>query len=317
MALDTPPDSAHSMDAWTTGLGNANQFGPLSPSGINSILDGAFELEHPFTSRPSARRPQNHSLRPSLGSGSQAPSGAETDTQTSDMELDLYSVDNNPFASPRGPADIDCTIDQRPLHTPVEETPVTRSRSVTQPNIDSQCVLACSVIITRLETYIDARIRMLDLTLDIVRKAITSLTSIIDRRPSSRCSHLLLAAIMHQTVQILDYGCTVFLEAKDNASDSGDRNDSQGMGLNQFDTVGGMLSGFGFGGFVMDAGDQRAWRARLALKEVRQVKECLKHVFLLAAQHSTDLPLPAETCNHDMTVKLDRLAAQFEKISNS
>ncbi|KAI4154656.1 MAG: hypothetical protein LQ340_001543 [Diploschistes diacapsis] len=246
-------------------------------------------------------------MRPSITS-SQPTSSAGTERQNQEMEMDFYSVASNSFQA---------TGSSRDQALPrLAEKDSVQTRDETQPSMDSQCVLACAAIISKLETYIDAKIKVLDLTLDIVRKAVTSLSSIIDQGPTSRCCHMLLAAIMHQTVQILDFGCAAFLEKKDQASNSG--TNSRG-GLHQFDSVGGMLSGFGFGGFV-DAGDERAWRARLALKEVRQVKESLKRVFHLAAQGSSNLSMPLETaeaCNHDMISKLDGLISQFEKIQNS
>ena len=303
LGLSTPPFSTQSSDPWGPNVGDSGHFGPLSPS-MSGILDANFELDPPFPSR-SPRHHPNPSLQPSSAS-SQPASSSEGDAPNTDMEMDFYSLSGNTLASTNGIREPSARLSEKAF---------TQGRDETQPSIDSQCVLACAAMITKLETYIDAKIKVLDLALDIVRKAVTSLSSIIDQGPSSRCCHMLLAAIMHQTVQILDFGCAAFLEQKDASPNS---SDNRG-GLHQFDSVGGMLSGFGFGGFV-DAGDQRAWRARMALKEVRQVKESLKRVFLLAAHDSPVLPTSLETaeaCNHDMIAKLDGLASQLEKIQNS
>ncbi|KAL9119545.1 MAG: hypothetical protein Q9187_003904, partial [Circinaria calcarea] len=150
-----------------------------------------------------------------------------------------------------------------------------------QSTSDSQCILACCSIITNLETYIDAQTKVLDISLEVVRKAVTSITRIINQGSNGRCCHMLLGAITYQVMLVLERGCATFLE-QHHAAASGSSSREINGGLPQFDPVGGMLSGFGLGGFGVDAAEQRAWRARMVLKEIRQVNEIFKSITALA-----------------------------------
>ena len=84
-----------------------------------------------------------------------------------------------------------------------------------------------------------------------------------------------------------------------------------------------MLSGFGFSGFRVDAGEQRAWRARVVIKEIRQVNEILKRITALAMRDASGGVeggmggVAAENCHLDVIRRLDALRGQLEKVQNS
>ncbi|MCJ1352287.1 MAG: hypothetical protein MMC33_002271 [Icmadophila ericetorum] len=349
------------LEGWSTGLSrhSMDRGHQLPSDDMDDMFDGTFELEHPpyHQMHPSTSSSSNMRSAPSLSTASTdlidpsldfefddvpEPSSVATST-TSEMQRPPRGVTSSSSGGlprqqhhsheqqqqqqqqqhhpPSAPS-------QAPLLSPSQMMSAESNRS----SSDSQCILACCSIVTNLETYIDARIKVLDLALDVVRKAVTSVTQIIDQGSSSRCCHMLLGAIMYQVVLVLERGCITFLEQHHAAvtgssaslSGASGSNATNAGGLPQFDSVGGMLSGFGFSGFRVDAGEQRAWRARVVLKEIRQVNEILKRITALATRDLVGTvggremtQLAEENCHHDVIVRLECLAGQLEKVQNS
>ncbi|MCJ1380216.1 hypothetical protein MMC17_003319 [Xylographa soralifera] len=297
------------LEGWSTHLRHPMEHGnSLASDDMDDIFDGTFELENP----PYPRNQMQPTMRPTASL-----STASTDLIDPNLDFTFDDVEGQSTVATSTSSEV-----PRPHATPALPRvlpPLVELRHQTQTSSDSQCILACCSIVTNLETYIDARIKVLDLALDVVRKAVTSLTQIIDQGSNSRCCHMLLAAIMYQVVLVLERGCATFLEQHHAAATGTTSSNDNSGGLAQFDSVGGMLCGFGFSGFQVDAGEQRAWRARVVLKEIRQVNEILKRITALATRDAT-IPLPAlaeETCHRDVILRLETLAAQLEQVQNS
>ena len=160
------------------------------------------------------------------------------------------------------------------------------SSSATQKSykeLDSHCVLACTQIISHLETYILADLKTLDLSLSIVRDTLTEIGRLVDTQRASRnfrCMAL-FSVIMYQIIELLEAGCDTFLsETKENPAD----------GLPGW-LRHGSAANFGFGAFRMGAKEQRAWRADIVLKELCKSSEILQKIINLARLG------PRQVCN--------------------
>lgn len=298
----------HELEGWSPGLRHPVEHGrSLLSDDMDGFFDGTFELEDPL-----------YQMQPAVRSA-QSPSTVGTDLIDSNLNFDFDDVEAPSLVATSTTSEIPSPHVAPTLpraQPPLAEPPPVQKQS----SSDSQCILACCAIVTNLESYIDAQIKVLDLALDVVRKAVTSLTQIIDQASNSRCCHMLLAAIMYQIVLVLERSCATFLEQHHAAAAAGSGSSNENSGaLPQLDSVGGMLSGFGFSGFRVDAGEQRAWRARVVLKEIRLVDDILKRITALTTQDNI-VPMPAsaeETCHHEVTKRLEKLAAQLKKVQNT
>ncbi|CAD6577328.1 MAG: hypothetical protein ASARMPRED_008223 [Alectoria sarmentosa] len=141
-------------------------------------------------------------------------------------------------------------------------------------DVDSRCVLACTDIISNLESYVLAELKALDLCLAIVRQTVDQLRRLVDTQQASRnfrCMAL-FSVIMYQIIELLEVGCAAFLVEGEsrpaNVVPDGLHNNS--------------TPGFGFGAFRMGAKEQRAWRTDIVLKELRQSSEVLQKIITLA-----------------------------------
>ncbi|KAL9084063.1 MAG: hypothetical protein Q9165_008264 [Trypethelium subeluteriae] len=166
-------------------------------------------------------------------------------------------------------------------------------------NSDSQCVLACCQIISQLESFINARVRVLDLTLEMIKKTIKTMSSLMQRDSRSGRCHLLLTVIMQQVMDLLETGCSDFLKETASASKDGE--------LPEFDSIGGILSGFGFGGFQVGANEQRAWRAKVVIKELHGVQGVLQRLHDV----SSDSSRQEKPCQENLERRLAVLLEQF------
>ena len=196
-------------------------------------------------------------------------------------------------------SDFDFSIDQAsnqyssnmtgnlPVQSQTEVEPCANiSSSATQKSykeLDSHCVLACTQIISHLETYILADLKTLDLSLSIVRDTLTEIGRLVDTQRASRnfrCMAL-FSVVMYQIIELLEAGCDTFLsETKENPAD----------GLPGWLRHGSTAS-FGFGAFRMGAKEQRAWRADIVLKELSKSSEILQKIITLARLG------PRQVCN--------------------
>ena len=141
-------------------------------------------------------------------------------------------------------------------------------------DLDSRCVLACTHIISNLESYILAELKALDLSLTVVRQAINELSRLVDTQQASRSFRCmaLFSVIIYQIVELLEVGCVGFLSEGQIGSTGGFPDWLRDGGT----------PGLGFGAFRMDAREQRAWRADIVLKELQQISETLQKIITLA-----------------------------------
>ena len=110
---------------------------------------------------------------------------------------------------------------------------------------------------------------------------------------------------------ILESSCSTFTE-QETASDS------SSSSLPQLEDMGGVFSGMGFGSFGPDRGEQRAWRARIVLKDIRQVSELWKRIRTFVAQERAGSMsvLHDEPCHDQLSTRLNALALRLEKVQN-
>jgi hypothetical protein len=107
----------------------------------------------------------------------------DSDFLGGDLEFDFGSIDYSTIttteesAQPRGLA----SNQQR---GPQRQEPDNDKRKSLDPNLDSQGVLACCHIIIGMESYLDAKVQVLDLTLTVVKKAVEDLAQSL-RSPTS------------------------------------------------------------------------------------------------------------------------------------
>ena len=120
-----------------------------------------------------------------------------TDPYLTDLSLDFEfdvaneQVSTNLSSIPEPSRVMPIPQPSTPLSNPsVELTIEVESKS------NSQCILVCCSIITVLENFIDAQVKILELALDMVRKAVSSLGQVIERRPRSQRSRTLLLIVM-------------------------------------------------------------------------------------------------------------------------
>ena len=233
----------------------------------------------------------NEQDRNAQNDGNSSPSGGYAPVTSEDSQ---YSLSDQVTAS-----DFDFSIDQasnRYSSNVTSNLPVQSQTgiepcanvlsSATQKSykeLDSHCVLACTQIISHLETYILADLKTLDLSLSIVRDTLTEIGRLVDTQRASRnfrCMAL-FSVIMYQIIELLEVGCDTFLsETKENPAD----------GLPGW-LRHGSAANFGFGAFRMGAKEQRAWRADIVLKELCKSSEILQKIISLARLG------PRQVCN--------------------
>jgi hypothetical protein len=118
---------------------------------------------------------------------------------------------------------------------------------------------------------------------------------------------------MYQIVELLEHGCADFLAIP---ASSGT--------VAKFDNVGGGLTGFGFGGMQMDPREQRAWRAKVVMREIQNVKETHQRIVRLAQiglvddktlNWSSEQP-PDQHCHEDLERRLQAHCSEFQKVKN-
>ena len=189
--------------------------------------------------------------------------------------------------------------------TLAEKGQETSARTSKSAHTDGQCVLACCQIISQLESLIDARVRHLNLTLDVVKKTIKAVSTLMQASNRSSQRNMLFAAILYQIMELLETGCSGFLEQPPATRNNAD--------FPQFDAIGGNLSGFDFGDFQEAANEQRAWRAKIVIKELLRVEELLR---CLHNASSSGLQKD-EPCHRDLQCRLAALTGQLQRAMNS
>jgi hypothetical protein len=140
----------------------------------------------------------------------------------------------------------------------------------------SQCVIACSKMTQSLEKYISDDLKVLELIFSIAKRVISQLNSLLDLE--LECQHMkcmpLICVVMHQVVELLEAGCSNFIE---------DDEHSKVMS----DPLGNSLSGFGFDGFATNGEHQRRWQSQMLLRELQPSVSILRRIGTLI---SADFP---------------------------
>lgn len=185
---------------------------------------------------------------------------------------------------------------QFPLQTPVTITPPQTMAPDSGRN--SQCVIACSQIISNLEKYQADKLKVLDLILGIVKRVTERLDPLVNGQfefPNTKCLTL-FGIILYQLVEILEVGCASFLaEAADTP------------GSNSSDILEASFHEFDFGGLGMGYKDQDRFRSQVILEVIRPVVKIMQKVFFI----STKAGLDKDNCYQD---RESRLKALVEKV---
>ena len=178
--------------------------------------------------------------------------------------------------------------------------------------LDSQCVLACCQIISSLEKYILAELKVLDIILDIVRRAVDDLDQFVRKQQGSRNLRCLtlFGTVMLQIIELLEIGCATFLaENRGQDSDDDDGDGTGGDGGND------SLS-LSFGVFRVGPEQQRAWRSQVVLRELQQSSQILQKIITLAGigpdaeERNTEDVKNCEGCYLDLERRLQDLCVK-------
>lgn len=255
---------------WTTDLPNLNSADTVSFEGVH-FDDGTSLFEsHDINGSTAA---SSH-VSSTITSGENFPPFGN-DLMASDLDFSTEGPSQGHLSNTNNNNNSDATeVDLPSGIEPVLERSLDVSNQPLNRDLDSRCVLACTQIISNLENYILAELKALDLSLTIVRQTVNELSRLIDTQQASRSFRCmaLFSVIMYQIVELLEVGCAGFLvESQVGSTDE----------LPDWLRNGG-TPGLGFGAFRMDAREQRAWRADIVLKELRQISETLQKIVTLA-----------------------------------
>lgn len=151
------------------------------------------------------------------------------------------------------------------------------------PEMESQCVLACTQLISSLENYIIADLKALDIILGIIKKAVSSLDHLVSLQQYS-CnfrSQMLFGVIMCQIITLLEVGCRSIVN---NVNKTPQDPLSPLFGETSLNSLNGSylsLPAFALGTFQIDANEQRSWRAQIVNKELQQTSVTLHRIMAL------------------------------------
>jgi hypothetical protein len=176
------------------------------------------------------------------------------------------------------------------------------------PQVDSDCVLACCQIISTLENYLMTNLRALDIILGVIRESVDALNRIMNLQQDSRAfrCHALMGAIMYQIIELLEAGCNAFLAESTHRVPAG---------LDKLPSI----AGFGIGLYQIGGGvQQRQWRAQAVLKEVQQANEILQRVVALQRlghEHERQ-GAEKEACHADLERRLRQLGNAVARVGS-
>jgi hypothetical protein len=274
---------------------------------ISDIFDGEFELGPPISSSTPSHQ----------GAGAdQLMQLTDSDFVDETFDFDFDSIDYSAITNSTAETTQITPPRSKPQH--VESQPSQQASNhdmgLLESNLDSQSVLACCHIINNLEGYVEAKVRVLDLTLTVVKKAVEDLTRVSNMQQhwKSPRTHTMFATIMYQIVELLEYGCADFLAQ---AAPTGNM-------TGKFDSVGSALAGFGFGSIQIDPKEQRAWRAKVVIREIQHVNEIHQWMIRLArrgplSQATRSWPPDADPLWHrNAEQRLAALCGELRKVEN-
>lgn len=188
---------------------------------------------------------------------------------------------------------------QFPLQTPATITPPQTTTPDSGRN--SQCVIACSQIISNLEKYQVDKLKVLDLILGIVKRVTERLDPLVNGQlefPNTKCLTL-FNVILCQLVEILETGCADFLA--DTADTPGSLSSSEILeaGFHELD----------FGGLGMGYKDQKRFRSQVILEVLRPVIKIMQKVYFI----STKAGLERDSSYQDRESRLKTLVEKIKK----
>lgn len=191
---------------------------------------------------------------------------------------------------------------------------------------DSECVMRCLQIISGLENYIQASLTVLDLVLDVVRRAVHQLNRLIDMHQHGIAPRVvtLFSTIVLQVVELFEGACAAFIIERDQSNVSF----PSGISTYTSGTTVGAASGFeeasaafctensfsfGFGSLSLPIEDQYDVKARLVIRELRQSYEVALRIRTLLRRLT---PEPGMAASRDQCFQevADRLRALVERI---
>jgi hypothetical protein len=125
-------------------------------------------------------------------------------------------------------------------------------------------------MILSLEKYLYDELKVLDIILGIVKRAVDRLHPLVDLHLAHRDpkSFSLFGIILYQIVQLFEAGCSSFLV--------GGHAESHDQILP--DPLSGGLHDLAFGSFAMNPDEERQRRSRLVLRELRSVEDLLRKI---------------------------------------
>lgn len=168
-----------------------------------------------------------------------------------------------------------------PIH---QNIPVTEPRHAPQRSeSDSQCVVACAQLITTLENYVSADLKVLDIVLGLTRRASDNLIELVEQQQTSpsggRCVAL-FGVIMVQIIDLLEAGSFKLVGEIRRASVDDSASAPKGLGAS---LMGASMGPFGgLANFQVDPQEQLAWQGRVVLKELHHAGDALMKVEALA-----------------------------------
>lgn len=195
------------------------------------------------------------------------------------------------------------THNSRQFPFPTPATAIPPQTTALDNGRNSQCVIACSQIISSLEKYQLDNLKVLDLILGIVKRVTERLDSLVDGQfefPNSKCLNL-FNIILYQLVEILEVGCADFLTATANTPGSLSSSEILEAGFHDFD----------FGGLGIGYKDQERLRSQVILEVLRPVINIMQKVFFI----STKAGLDRDSCYQAREGRLKSLVEKLKKRS--
>jgi hypothetical protein len=188
---------------------------------------------------------------------------------------------------------------QYPIQHPATTTPPPQMMT-TDSGRSSQCIIACSQIIVRLEKYQIDKLKVLDLILGIVKRVTERLDPLVHGQfecPNTKCLAL-FSIILYQIVEILEAGCADFLaETPDTQIPLS--SELMEAGFHELD----------FSGLGMGYKDQEHFRSQIILEVLRPVIKIMQKVLFI----STKAGIDRDSCYQDREGRLKSLVEKVKK----
>jgi hypothetical protein len=193
---------------------------------------------------------------------------------------------------------------------------------------DSECVIGCLQIISRLESYIQARLTILDLVLDTVRQAVHQLNRLVDMQQHEIAPRLitLFSTIVLQIVELFEGACAAFILQRDQPDVISSSKHSTAASKVTVAPLSGSevpptapyfnnTFSFGFGSLSLPIEDQHDMKARLVVRELRQSYEVALRIRILLKRMTSDSAMVAgrDQCFQEVANRLRSLVERIDR----